>query len=44
MLPSNQESLQAIDGSLFVLCLDENEPTTPELVSRNMLYGDATNR
>lgn len=44
MLPSNQESLQAIDSSLFVVCLDDDEPVTPEQVSRAMLYGDATNR
>lgn len=44
MLPGNQESLQAIDSSLFVVCLEDNEPTTPEQVSRAMLYGDASNR
>ena len=44
MLPSNQESLQAIDSSLFIVCLEDNEPTTPEQVSRAMLYGDAGNR
>ena len=44
MLPSNQESLQAIDSSLFIMCLEDNEPDTPEQVSRVMLYGDAGNR
>ena len=44
MLPSNQESLEAVDSSLFVLCLEDYEPTTPEQVSRAMLYGNATNR
>ena len=44
MLSSNQESLQAIDSSLFVVCLEDNEPATPEQVSRAMLYGDASNR
>lgn len=44
MLPSNQESLQAIDSSLFIVCLEDDEPTTPEQVSRAMLYGDAANR
>ena len=44
MLPSNRESLEAIDSSLFVLCLEDNEPITTEQLSRAMLYGDATNR
>lgn len=44
MLPDNRESLEAIDSAVMVLCLDDKEPTTPEQVSRCMLYGDAANR
>ena len=43
-LISNIEPLKMIDSSLFVLCLDESEPETPEEVTKVLLHGDGNNR
>ena len=43
-LISNIEPLKMIDSSLFVLCLDESEPESPEELTRVFLHGDGKNR
>ena len=35
----NAESLRVVDSALFVLCLDDDAPATPEAVARTMLHG-----
>lgn len=40
----NSDQLQAIDGALFVLCLDDHEPTTSESLSHTMLHNYGANR
>jgi hypothetical protein len=41
---TNTEPLKMIDSALFVLCLDEGEPESPEQVTKVFLHGDGTNR
>lgn len=43
-LMSNTEPLKMIDSSLFVLCLDQDEPETPDEVTRVFLHGNGKNR
>lgn len=40
----NADGLRAIDDALFVLTLDDAQPTTHATVSRTMLHGDGRNR
>lgn len=42
--PINQASLEAIQASSFVLCLDDNVPITVAERSRNAWHGDGCNR
>ncbi|KAG7881844.1 hypothetical protein KL906_001504 [Ogataea polymorpha] len=42
--PVNKQSLRAIQASSFVLCLDDDYPTTIEQQSRNAWHGNGTNR
>ena len=35
----NAASLAVVDAGLFVLCLDDGAPTTPEDVAKTMLHG-----
>ena len=41
---SNTEPLKMIDSALFVLCLDQDEPETPEEVTKAFLHGNGSNR
>ena len=41
---TNRASLQAIDSAMFVLCLDDSEPETPEELSHIMLHNHGHNR
>ena len=41
---ANTEPLKMIDSALFVLCLDGEEPETPEEVTKVFLHGDGKNR
>ena len=43
-LMSNAEPLKMIDSALFVLCLDESEPESPDEVTKVFLHGDGNNR
>lgn len=40
----NSEQLNAIDSALFVLCLDDSEPTDAESLSHAMLHNYGANR
>lgn len=40
----NKEELSAIDSALFVLCLDDLEPTSPDTLSHCMLHNYGANR
>lgn len=42
--PVNQDSLEAIYASSFVICLDDKIPTTVEERTRNCWHGDGKNR
>jgi len=40
----NRELLETIDSALFVLCLDDTVPTSPETLTYQMLHNNARNR
>ena len=40
----NRQALEKIDSSLFVLCLDDHEPTTAQDVSYTFLHNHGNNR
>lgn len=40
----NAASLEIVDSALFVLCLDDDAPSTPEGVAKTMLHGTYTMR
>ena len=40
----NQDQLTAIDSALFVLCLDDSEPTAVDTLSHTMLHNYGANR
>ncbi|TDH71310.1 hypothetical protein CCR75_005726 [Bremia lactucae] len=40
----NKATLEQIDSTLFIVCLEHEKPSTPEQVSRTFLTGDGTNR
>ena len=42
--PCNRQSLDIIDKSLFVLCLDDRSPSSSEELSKILLHGDCRNR
>ena len=41
---TNIESLKMIDSALYILCLDDNEPETPEELTKVFLHGNGSNR
>ncbi|KAJ3372960.1 Carnitine O-acetyltransferase mitochondrial [Allomyces arbusculus] len=43
-IPGNQEALEAIEASAFVLCLDDSAPVTRSQVARAAWHGDGRNR
>ena len=40
----NRELLETIDSALFVVCLDDTEPTSPETLTYQMLHNYGRNR
>lgn len=40
----NQQSLGKIEDALFVVCLEDSTPNTPQEMSQLMLHSDGTNR
>ena len=40
----NRQALAKIDSALFVLCLDDHEPTTAQDVSHTFLHNHGSNR
>jgi len=40
----NRSAVEKIDSALFVLCLDDHEPTTPLDVSHTFLHNYGANR
>ncbi len=40
----NKENIKKIENSIFVVCLDEENPTTMEEISSMMLHGNGKNR
>jgi len=42
--PRNEDNLRLIDGAMFVLCLDDDQPADPNSVTRSFLYGNGSNR
>lgn len=42
--PQNEERLRWVDGAMFVLCLDDDQPQDPDSVTRSFLFGNGSNR
>ncbi|XP_005097845.1 carnitine O-palmitoyltransferase 2, mitochondrial [Aplysia californica] len=42
--PQNEERLRLVDGAMFVLCLDDDQPGDPDAMTRSFLYGNGSNR
>lgn len=41
VLTGNEETLKLIDSAVFALCLEDDQPTDPNDVSRKFLHGEA---
>ncbi|GFO20586.1 carnitine o-palmitoyltransferase 2, mitochondrial [Plakobranchus ocellatus] len=42
--PANEQKLRAIEGAMFGVCLDDDQPTDPNEITRSFLCGDGINR
>ena len=40
----NADVLKLIDSSIFLVCLDNDDPSTPESLAHSLLHGDGSNR
>lgn len=42
--PENEKKLRSIESAMFGLCLDDEQPSDPNEITRTFLYGDGINR
>ncbi|CAL1532065.1 unnamed protein product, partial [Lymnaea stagnalis] len=42
--PRNESRLRVLEKAIFALCLDDDQPTEPNGISRKFLFGDGVNR